>query len=224
MISALLTLAVAAAPIDCKADLDCFRQTLRTCGPARYADTNLDRLEVGHKQGIVPVGATEFSVSVGKDEVCNLTVHNRVEAIELSARIVSGLGRGVDKRKTAELLAAQDKGVLRQCAMTAEQIKKALEQQKIAGYTPADWAACKPLGCQSVLPADKGCAWSDCKDATRTLTCGEEAKALRCAPWDSAAAQKPGRESLLQREHLTEERPCVASCKAAGAEPEAVCR
>lgn len=223
MISLLFAVWVGALPLDCNANLDCFLAvTLKTCGPARLEDPNLDPTGAGKRAGEVPMGVTEYLVAPsGKGEQCTLTIQTRVDAYELSAILVSQLGRATEKRRARGLQLAKDNGASQRCELSAEQIKKAFERLQ-RGEKP-QWPNCQQLGCSAVLPADNGCAWSECKDAVRTLSCGEGVKELVCAPVSSLGPQVSGRASMLLREHLDDERPCVAVCREAKGEPQVVC-
>ena len=220
MIGVLLALAVTASPSDCKADLDCFLATLKTCGPAKYADPNLDPTGLGKKMGAVPKGATEYTVSAGTEGKCSVTLQVRVAAFELSPALTAQLGKDADKQRTLGLQRARDNSVQQLCAMTAEELAKGLTLQKKGGYDSTTWAGCKPVGCLGVVAADKGCAWTECKEATRVLSCG----ATQCAPWHSFGPQLLGLQSLLLRDHTDDKSRCVARCKKTNGDAEVVCK
>ena len=224
MISLFALLVLSAEPSHCREDLACFLAELKTCGPATYADPNLDPLGTGKQTGVLPLGVTEYAVAPGSDGGCLLTVQTRVDAIELSARLVSELGQQAPKKRSTALQAARDDGVLRRCAMSPAQLQQALELKRKGGSDGNPWSACKPVGCPEVLPADSGCVWSDCQDATRVLTCSVPPKELRCAAWSASGQRKPGAPSLRLLDHLEDPRPCVARCKEPNGEAEVVCR
>ncbi len=220
MISLTLLL-LTAVPVDCGTNLDCFLLAAKTCSPAKYSDPELDRRGVAKQAGATLLGVREYIVSHGKDGQCVLTIATRVDSYELSAVLVSQLGRAAERKRALGLQQARDTGALRQCELSPELLKATMQKEQ--NNEPVEWAGCKVVGCAAAIAAENGCAWSECKDGVRTLSCGEGEKTLVCAPWNSLDAPKTGPQSMLVREHLADERPCVAVCKAAKAEPVVAC-
>jgi hypothetical protein len=194
MLAFVMYLTMTAAPKNCGDDFGCLADAVASCGPAEAKSPVNHAAQLERRLGIESSIVTHYSIAPTKSADCKVALNGEVIELHFTKEKNEELvGQG---KSQIEILQLEKKMLafsraqiqLKQECLTPKKILEKALRGLPGSYNSEDWKSCHSTTCGPMMPAAKGCKWSECRDGKRQLTCKKGKQKFVCDSMDATVS------------------------------------